>query len=131
MTNPWPEEESPESKFGGVFDEALKPPMRELDIRKRILEIGGELRRRGVLPSDRERALEQVEHFVASEILIGSVMRTNGSDWRNHLANCLPDYGGPLPVGDAEARRARDRSVATHWLTCETCQAATSGRASP
>jgi len=103
MTHPWPDEESLNAKFGGVFDEALNPPPTGQRLVDEIL-VGARAMRASDQPVP-ER-LEWWERDAAGQVFM-SGRRRAACPWLRERSESLQLEG-----------------VVEHWRECVSCLAA-------
>jgi hypothetical protein len=112
VTDLWPEEESLESRFGGVFDEAMRPTETHQEKQERMVELGEQLRAQGYpLPQTYEYLLRnRALGMLAGHLMGGGVLPECASAWLRERSLS----GSSLP-----------EEFVTHWRVCATCRAAT------
>lgn len=103
MTGLWPEEESPSSRLGGVFDEATSASKTGQQVVDELLEVAAALRGAG---QPVPRAAERLEEHRALEEFLSP---QPACSW---LRNQRPLKG----------RGAKE--IVEHWRVCTTCQRA-------
>ncbi len=113
MIDLWPEEDSPTSKLGRVFDEAMRSPKTYQQIRNGLLDRARTLRaRREPVPE----VLERLERNCALQTLAGQVLNGTVSKCAEAWLRERGPFEHTLPEEFVE-----------HWRVCATCQAALRG----
>lgn len=139
MMHPWPEDESRDAAFGGVFDEAMKPPKTGQDIVDELLICLAVSRAHELaLPPGVLTAAERIEKGLAMKIVLSSAATRHGPppEWASASlsraqatqtllrgeSSCTRRW---LQAWLLERRPLKD--FVEHWRTCGRCQSAVRG----
>ena len=113
MIDLWPEEDSPTSRLGSVFDEAMRSPETYEQIRNELLDAARSTRAKGQFVPD---VIKRLERNVALLMLAEQVL--NGT-----LSECAEAWlreRGPF-------EHSLPEEFLEHWRVCANCQAAARG----
>ncbi len=113
MIDLWPEEDSPTSKLGSVFDEAMRSRKTRQQIENELMDAARTLRAKGQPVPD---VLERLERNVALRTLAEQVLNGTVSKCARAWLRERGPFEHTLP-----------EEFITHWRVCTTCQAVSRG----